>query len=62
MFFLPQRPYMILGSLRAQLLYPALHHPMSEVALQHMLELTGEGHWRLLPVETYVLETSAASP
>ena len=152
MFFLPQRPYMILGSLRAQLLYPAMHHPVSEAALrqvleqvhlaelpervggldveldwadvlslgeqqrlafarllltkpqyavldeatsaldvkneehlyrllqaseipyvsvghrpsvlqyhQHVLELTGAGHWRLLPVESYVLETSASA-
>ena len=152
MFFLPQRPYMILGSLRAQLLYPALHHPVSEAALrqvleqvhlaelpervggldveldwadvlslgeqqrlafarllltkpqyavldeatsaldvkneehlyrllqaseipyvsvghrpsvlqyhQHVLELTGASHWRLLPVESYVLETSASA-
>lgn len=151
MLFLPQRPYMILGSLRAQLLYPAIHHAISEAALrhvleevhlaelpervggwdveldwadvlslgeqqllafarllltqpqyaildeatsaldvkneehlyrllqaaeipyisaghrpsvlqyhQHVLELAGEGRWRLLPVETYVLETSAA--
>ena len=153
MLFLPQRPYMILGSLRAQLLYPAIHHAISEAALrhvleqvhlaelpervggwdveldwadvlslgeqqrlafarllltqpqyamldeatsaldvqneehlyrllqaaaityvsvghrpsvlqyhQHVLELAGEGRWRLLPVETYVLETHAAAP
>ncbi len=153
MLFLPQRPYMILGSLRVQLLYPAIHHAISEAALrhvleqvhlaelpervggwdveldwadvlslgeqqrlafarllltqpqyamldeatsaldvqneehlyrllqaaaityvsvghrpsvlqyhQHVLELTGEGRWRLLPVETYVLETHAAAP
>jgi hypothetical protein len=29
---------------------------------QYVLELTGEGRWRLLPVETYILETSAATP
>jgi vitamin B12/bleomycin/antimicrobial peptide transport system ATP-binding/permease protein len=152
MLFLPQRPYMILGSLRAQLLYPATHHAVSEATLRHVLEqvhlaelpervggwdveldwadvlslgeqqllacarllltqpqyvildeatsaldvkneehlyrllqaaaityisaghrpsvlqyhqyvleLTGEGCWRLLPVDTYVLETSAAA-
>jgi putative ATP-binding cassette transporter len=153
MLFLPQRPYMILGSLRAQLLYPAtpqaiseatLRHVLAQVHLadlparvggwdveldwadvlslgeqqllacarvlltqpqyvmldeatsaldvkneehvyrllqaaeityisvghrpsvlqyhQHVLELLGEGRWRLLPVETYMLETNAAAP
>jgi vitamin B12/bleomycin/antimicrobial peptide transport system ATP-binding/permease protein len=153
MLFLPQRPYMILGSLRAQLLYPRQHQPISEAALrrvldqvrlaelpervggfdveldwadvlslgeqqrvafarllltqpqyavldeatsaldvkneehlyhllqaaeltyvsvghrpslvqyhQYVLELAGEGHWRLLPVETYLLETSPTAP
>ena len=38
MLFLPQRPYMVLGSLRAQLLYPAMPHSMSEAALRHVLE------------------------
>ncbi len=152
MLFLPQRPYMVLGSLRAQLLYPAMPHSMSEAALrqvleqvnlaelpdrvggldveldwadvlslgeqqrlafarllltkpqyavldeatsaldvqneerlyrllqaaeltyvsvghrpsmlqyhQYVLELAGEGRWRLLPVETYVLETSVSA-
>jgi len=27
-----------------------------------VLELTGEGRWRLLPVETYILETNSAAP
>jgi putative ATP-binding cassette transporter len=153
MLFLPQRPYMILGSLRAQLLYPAtsqavsedtLRHVLAQVHLaelparvggwdveldwadvlslgeqqllacarvlltqpqyvmldeatsaldvkneehvyrllqaaeityisvghrpsvlqyhQHVLELLGAGRWRLLPVETYMLETNAAAP
>jgi putative ATP-binding cassette transporter len=153
MLFLPQRPYMILGSLRAQLLYPATSHTVSEATLrhvleevhladlperlggwdveldwadvlslgeqqllacarlllahpqyvildeatsamdvrneehfyrllqasgitymsvahrpsvlqyhQHVLELTGEGRWRLLPVESYVLETGVSAP
>jgi putative ATP-binding cassette transporter len=38
MLFLPQRPYMILGSLRAQLLYPATHQAVSEATLQHVLD------------------------
>ena len=153
MLFLPQRPYMILGALRAQLLYPRQHQSISEATLrrvldqvrlaelpervggfdveldwadvlslgeqqrlafarllltqpqyavldeatsaldvkteehlyhvlqaaelpyvsvghrpslvqyhQYVLELAGEGHWRLLPVETYLLETSPAAP
>jgi hypothetical protein len=28
---------------------------------QYVLELAGEGRWRLLPVETYVLETSVSA-
>ena len=38
MLFLPQRPYMILGSLRAQLLYPATHQAVSEATLRCVLE------------------------
>src|SRR5439155_21474552 len=37
MLFLPQRPYMILGSLRAQLLYPVKHQAVSEATLRHVL-------------------------
>src|SRR2546425_3400265 len=38
MLFLPQRPYMILGALRAQLLYPRQHQPISEAALRRVLD------------------------
>ena len=37
MLFLPQRPYMPLGNLRAQLLYPNLGQPISDEALQAIL-------------------------
>lgn len=37
--FLPQRPYMILGSLRDQLLYPRTSRVVSEAELGHVLEL-----------------------
>jgi len=37
-FFLPQRPYMLLGSLRDQLLYPRLERKVSEEELRHVLE------------------------
>jgi vitamin B12/bleomycin/antimicrobial peptide transport system ATP-binding/permease protein len=39
MLFLPQRPYMILGSLRDQLLYPHTDSSTSEAELQRVLEL-----------------------
>jgi putative ATP-binding cassette transporter len=39
MLFLPQRPYMILGSLRQQLLYPATAREMPEQELRRALEL-----------------------
>lgn len=36
--FVPQRPYMMLGNLRHQLLYPRGDHMMSEAALRRVLE------------------------
>jgi putative ATP-binding cassette transporter len=38
MLFLPQRPYMILGSLRSQLLYPNTHHQVADEELHKILE------------------------
>jgi putative ATP-binding cassette transporter len=47
----------------AELTYVSVGHRPSLVQYhQYVLELTGEGHWRLLPVETYLLETSPAAP
>ncbi|MGC4089054.1 MAG: ABC transporter ATP-binding protein/permease [Polyangiaceae bacterium] len=39
MLFLPQRPYMIVGSLREQLLYPHLERDVPEAELLRVLEL-----------------------
>ncbi|MCG6137114.1 MAG: ATP-binding cassette domain-containing protein [Nostoc sp. LLA-1] len=38
MMFLPQRPYMVLGSLRSQLLYPNPDNDISETKMRHVLE------------------------
>jgi vitamin B12/bleomycin/antimicrobial peptide transport system ATP-binding/permease protein len=38
-FFLPQRPYMLLGSLREQLLYPRIDHEISESELRNILKV-----------------------
>jgi vitamin B12/bleomycin/antimicrobial peptide transport system ATP-binding/permease protein len=38
MLFLPQRPYMLLGSLREQLLYPAPYSDLSDQQLQALLD------------------------
>ncbi|MEH2121704.1 ABC transporter ATP-binding protein/permease [Nostoc sp.] len=37
MMFLPQRPYMVLGSLRSQLLYPNTNSDISETKMRHVL-------------------------
>ncbi len=38
-FFLPQKPYMLLGTLRSQLLYPRLGRVVPDGELQHILEV-----------------------
>ena len=38
-FFLPQRPYMLLGSLREQLIYPRLKSELTETGLRQILEM-----------------------
>lgn len=39
MLFLPQRPYMIIGTLREQLIYPSLEKEITEEELQNILNL-----------------------
>ena len=47
----------------AEITYISVGHRPSVLQYhQHVLELTGEGRWRLLPVETYILESSTAAP
>jgi putative ATP-binding cassette transporter len=38
MLFLPQRPYMLLGSLREQICYPAMKSTLTDVQLQALLD------------------------
>lgn len=41
--FLPQRPYMIIGTLREQMIYPAVDRDISDEELQKILELVNLG-------------------
>lgn len=43
-FFLPQRPYMILGTLRDQLLYPLVNRDISDQALADVLDTVNLGN------------------
>ncbi len=47
--FLPQKPYMILGNLREQLLYPRRRTDISENEIQSVLDLVQLSHLRTLP-------------
>ncbi len=42
--FLPQRPYIILGSLREQLIYPQTNNPISELELKEVLQKVNLGN------------------
>jgi len=44
MLFLPQRPYMIIGTLREQLIYPSLEKEITEEELQNILNLVNLPH------------------
>lgn len=44
MLFLPQRPYLILGTLREQLLYPHIDHQMADQELETILEKVNLQH------------------
>ena len=44
MLFLPQRPYIILGTLREQLLYPQTDHQISNQELETILQQVNLGH------------------
>jgi vitamin B12/bleomycin/antimicrobial peptide transport system ATP-binding/permease protein len=44
--FLPQRPYMVLGSLRSQLLYPQPERTVTDQELLHTLDLVQLSHLR----------------
>ena len=37
-FFMPQKPYMFLGSLKEQLLYPHVEHHIPDVAIEDVLQ------------------------
>jgi putative ATP-binding cassette transporter len=43
MLFLPQRPYMLLGNLRTQLLYPNTERELTDAELQNVLEQVNLG-------------------
>jgi ABC-type uncharacterized transport system, permease and ATPase components len=42
--FLPQRPYIILGTLREQLIYPQTNNPISELELKEILQQVNLGN------------------
>ncbi len=44
MLFLPQRPYMIIGTLKEQLIYPRVEKNISETELQNILNLVNLPH------------------
>ncbi len=44
MLFLPQRPYMIIGTLREQLVYPSIEKNLTETELQNILNMVNLPH------------------